>query len=155
MIEIGWICQTRQQLYYYWRCCQHLSPFHPIPLSYFFFFVSFIQSRARKIQMSFFNVESIGSIFIVFKRMRDRHCVNIAHVSVSRKSRFPLPPCSLYWPKVRRRHMKKLFLWTFVRHFKWCICCNQINLLRNCMVKGMEVEGLFFKCELENMFLCA
>lgn len=76
----------------------------------FFVFVSFIQSRARKIQMSFFNVESIGSIFIVFKRMRDRHCVNIAHVSVPRKSRFPLPHVPSIAKSKKKTHEKAVFM---------------------------------------------
>ena len=120
----------------------HLSILSPI----IFVFVSFIQFRARKIQMSFFNVESIGSIFIVLSTLR-----------MSQFPENPGFPCPMFplLPKVRRRRMKKLFLWTFVRHFKWCICCNEINLLRNWMVKGIEVKGLFFKCELDNMFLYA
>ena len=151
MIEIGWICQTRRQLYYYWRCCQHLSPFHPIPYHICFrFFHSISCTKNPNVIFQCW----INRIYLYSFNEKQTLCQHCACLS-SPKIPVSPAPCSLYCQKLRRRRMKKLFLWTFVRHFKWCICCNEINLLRNWMVKWIEVKGLFFKCELDNMFLYA
>lgn len=98
---------SARQLYYYWKCYQHLSPFHlsSPPLLPTFFFRFLFQSCARKksrCKCHFqINVESIGSIFTVYKRMRGGHCVvDTAHVSTPpKKSRFPFSPWSLYCQK--------------------------------------------------------
>jgi hypothetical protein len=96
---------SARQLYYYWKCYQHLSPFHlssPPPYRLFFFvsFFNLVHEKNPDVNV-IFNVESIGSIFTVYKRMRGGHCVvDTAHVSTPpKKSRFPFSPWSLYCQK--------------------------------------------------------